>query len=135
MIHMPTGDGRLIALDAISGEPRTDFGDSGFGTVNLLQDIPRLDLLSMQLSDAHDQPDAPDFAGIVSQVGNNSPGIMCNGVLILDPVCTMVRYYRPRRLAMFVALILLPASCYGPSTPCLARVSMVSTVGSKTAGK
>ena len=82
-IHMPTGDGRLIALDAISGEPRTDFGDSGFGTVNLLQDIPRLDLSSMQLSDAHDQPDAPDFAGIVSQVGNSSPGIMCNGVLIL----------------------------------------------------
>ena len=37
----------------------------------------------MQLSDAHDQPDAPDFAGIVNQVGNSSPGIMCNGVLVL----------------------------------------------------
>ena len=82
-IHMPTGDGRLIALNAVTGKPRTGFGNSGFGSVDLLQDVPRLNLSSMQLSDAHDQPDAPDFAGIVSQVGNSSPGIMCTDVLIL----------------------------------------------------
>ncbi|MEC7968742.1 MAG: PQQ-binding-like beta-propeller repeat protein [Pseudomonadota bacterium] len=82
-IHMPTGDGRLIALNAINGEPRAGFGDSGFGSVDLLDDIPRLNLSTMQLSDAHDQPDAPDFAGIVSQIGNSSPGVMCNDTLIL----------------------------------------------------
>ena len=82
-VHMPTGDGRLLALNAVTGKPRTNFGDSGFGSVDLLKDIPRLNQSTMQLSDAHDQPDAPDFAGIVSQVGNSSPGIMCNGVLVL----------------------------------------------------
>ena len=81
--YMPTGDGRLLALNAVTGKPRTDFGDSGIGSVDLLRDIPRLNQSTMQLSDAHDQPDAPDFAGIVNQVGNSSPGIMCNGVLVL----------------------------------------------------
>ena len=125
---MPTGDGRLIALDAISGEPRTDFGDSGFGTVNLLQDIPRLDLSSMQLSDAHDQPDAPDFAGIVSQVGNSSPGIMCNGVLILGSSVHDGEVLPPSPPGDVRGFDPISGKLMVPHRA--SRVSMVSTVGS-----
>ena len=83
LVHMPTGDARLIALDAISGEPVSDFGPSGNGSVSLLEGIPRLDVSTRQLNNAHDQPDVPDLAGVVSQVGNSSPGIMCRNVLVL----------------------------------------------------
>ena len=69
------------ALDAISGEPEPTSADSGL-TLSIYCKTFRASTFQKRLvSDAHDQPDAPDFAGIVSQVGNSSPGIMCNGVL------------------------------------------------------
>jgi quinoprotein glucose dehydrogenase len=82
-IYMPTGDARLIALDAISGKPLQSFGSSGTGTVDLLDDVPRLDPDAMILNSVHDQPDVPDLAGVVAQIGNTSPGVICNDVLIV----------------------------------------------------
>jgi quinoprotein glucose dehydrogenase len=82
-IHMPTGDARLIALDAITGEPVKSFGELGNGSVNLLSDIPRLDQSTVRLENAHNQPDVPDLIGAVTQVGNTSPGIVCRNVLVL----------------------------------------------------
>ena len=82
-IHMATGDARLIAINAVSGKPITDFGSLGNGQVNLLTDIPRLDAATTRLDQVHDQPDVPDLAGVVTQVGNTSPGIVCRNVLIL----------------------------------------------------
>jgi quinoprotein glucose dehydrogenase len=82
-IHIATGDARLIALNAISGKPINNFGTLGNGQVNLLSDIPRLNATTTRLNNAHDQPDVPDLAGAVTQVGNSSPGIMCRNVLIV----------------------------------------------------
>ncbi|MEO2174190.1 MAG: PQQ-binding-like beta-propeller repeat protein, partial [bacterium] len=82
-IYMPTGDARLIAVDAISGEPVSAFGILGTGIVDLLDDIPRLDPDATILDSVHDQPDVPDLTGVVTQVGNTSPGIICNDVLIV----------------------------------------------------
>ena len=82
-IHMPTGDGRLISLNAISGEPVSQFGVLSNGVVDLLEGVPRLNESTMQLDDAHDQPDVPDLAGVVSQIGNSSPGIICRNTLVL----------------------------------------------------
>jgi quinoprotein glucose dehydrogenase len=81
-IHIATGDARLIALNAISGKPVIDFGTLGNSQVNLLSDIPRLNATTTRLDNAHDQPDAQDSAGVVTRVGNSSPGIMCRNVLI-----------------------------------------------------
>ena len=82
-IYIATGDARLIALNAVSGEPIETFGTIGNGSVDLLENIPRLDESTMRLDDAHDQPDVPDLAGVVTQVGNTSPAIVCNGVLVV----------------------------------------------------
>mgnify|MGYP000844131443 CR=1 FL=1 len=82
-IHMPTGDARLIALDAINGKPVETFGTLGNGSVNLLSDVPRLNQSTLRLDNAHNQPDVPDLAGVVSQLGHSSPGIVCDDVLIL----------------------------------------------------
>ena len=82
-IYMATGDARLIALNAVSGEPVETFGTLGNGSVDLLEDVPRLNADTIRLDDAHDQPDVPDLAGVVTQVGNTSPGVVCRNVLIL----------------------------------------------------
>ncbi|MDA1076786.1 MAG: serine hydrolase [Proteobacteria bacterium] len=83
IIYMPTGDARLIALDAVSGKPIADFGSLGRGVVDLLDGIPRLNESTTRLDDVHDQPDIPDLAGVVTQVGNTSPAVICRNVLIL----------------------------------------------------
>ena len=77
------GDARLIALDAINGKPVETFGTLGNGSVNLLSDVPRLNQSTLRLDNAHNQPDVPDLAGVVSQLGHSSPGIVCDDVLIL----------------------------------------------------
>ena len=82
-IYMATGDARLIALDAVSGKPRLDFGSLGNGSVDLLDGVPRLNADTTRLDSVHDQPDVPDMAGVVSQLGNSSPAIICNDVLIV----------------------------------------------------
>jgi len=82
-IYMATGDARLIALDAISGQPMETFGPIGNGSVDLLEDVPRLNASATFLDDVHDQPDVPDLAGVVIQVGNTSPGVVCRNVLIV----------------------------------------------------
>ena len=82
-IYMATGDARLIALNAVSGEPIDTFGTLGNGSVDLLENVPRLNASTIVLDDAHDQPDVPDLAGVVTQVGNTSPGVVCRNVLIL----------------------------------------------------
>jgi len=82
-IYMATGDARLVALNAVSGKPIETFGDINNGTVDLLEDIPRLNQSTERLNNVHDQPDIPDLAGVVTQVGNTSPGVICRSVLIL----------------------------------------------------
>ena len=82
-IHMPTGDARLIALDAVTGKPIEGFGSLGNGSVDLLTGIPRLNQSTVRLGNAHNQPDVPDLVGVVTQVGNSSPGIVCRNVLVL----------------------------------------------------
>ena len=82
-IYIATGDARLIALDAVSGKPRLDFGSLGNGTVDLLDGVPRLNADTTRLDNVHDQPDVPDMAGVVSQLGNSSPATICNDVLIV----------------------------------------------------
>ena len=82
-IHIATGDARLIALDAITGKPLANFGPLGNGAVNLLTDVPRLNQSTIRLENAHNQLDIPDLAGVVSQLGNSSPGIVCDNVLVL----------------------------------------------------
>ncbi|MCZ6618082.1 MAG: hypothetical protein O7E57_08105, partial [Gammaproteobacteria bacterium] len=68
-IYLATGDARLIALNAVSGEPLETFGSLGNGSVDLLEDVPRLNASTTPLDDVHDQPDIPDLAGVVTQVG------------------------------------------------------------------
>jgi quinoprotein glucose dehydrogenase len=82
-IYMPTGDARLIALNAVNGRPKENFGSLGNGSVDLLEGTPRLNASTIRLDDVHDQPDVPDLAGVVTQVGNTSPGVICRNVLIL----------------------------------------------------
>ena len=82
-IHIATGDARLIALDAVTGKPINSFGTLDNGTLNLLTDVPRLNQSTITLNNAHNQPDVPDLAGVVSQLGNSSPALVCNDVLIL----------------------------------------------------
>jgi glucose dehydrogenase len=82
-IYMATGDARLIALNAVTGKPVATFGNLGNGTVGLLDGVPRLNADTIRLDDVHDQPDLPDLAGVVTQIGNTSPGIVCRNVLVL----------------------------------------------------
>ena len=132
---MPTGDGRLLALNAVTGKPRTDFGDSGIGSVDLLRDIPRLNQSTMQLSDAHDQPDAPDFAGIVNQVGNSSPGIMCNGVLVLGSSVHDGEVLPPSPPGDVRGFDPITGQLLWTFIRCLAKANSALTLGSKAAGK
>jgi len=82
-LYIATGDGRLIAINPISGVPDLDFGSLGNGVVDLLDDVPRLNASSFSLDDAHDQLGIPDLAGVRVQLGNSSPPVVCRDVLIV----------------------------------------------------
>lgn len=86
IIHMLTGDARLIALNAVSGKPINAFGTIGDGTVNLLEGIPRLNASSVRLGSVHNLPGSPQEnldPNQVLQIGNTSPGTICNDVLVV----------------------------------------------------
>jgi len=83
IIYMPTNDGRLIALNAISGEPMEDFGTIGNGTINSLDGVPRLNEVSQALSAAHNAGTPPAQPAEQLQYGHATPGTICNGVYIL----------------------------------------------------
>ncbi len=82
-LYIATGDGRLIAINPVSGERISGFGSLGNGTVDLIEDVPRLNASNFILNDSHDQPFTPDLSGIVVQVGNSSPPVICRNVLIV----------------------------------------------------
>jgi len=83
IIYMPTNDGRLIALNAISGRPMEGFGTIGNGTVNSLSGVPRLNEVSQRISAAHDAGEIIAEPEDQLQFGHTSPGIICNDVYIL----------------------------------------------------
>ena len=83
IIYMPTSDGRLIALNAISGRPLEEFGIIGNGSVNTLANVPRLNSANQAVSDAHNIGVSPGTQSTQLQISHTSTGTICGDVIVL----------------------------------------------------